>query len=111
MEVEKILRLVEAGFSKEEIKAMLTPAEPPKAEPKAEPKAGPKEEPKAEPKEEPKAEPSADIAKAVSEAIAEAFKPFEDIYNKMAKLAGMPSIMAPEPITDVNDIISKFFND
>lgn len=45
MKIDEILKLVNAGYSKDEIAAFDV-----KAEPKAEPKADPKAEPKAEPK-------------------------------------------------------------
>lgn len=46
MKIDEILKLVNAGYSKDEITAFDVAAEP-KAEPKAEPTAEPKAEPKA----------------------------------------------------------------
>lgn len=48
MKIDEILKLVNAGYSKDEIAAFDVTAEP-KAEPKAKPKAEPKAEPKAAP--------------------------------------------------------------
>lgn len=54
MKVEEVIKLIDAGYSKEEIDKMLQP-EP---EPKPDPKPDPKPEPKPDPK--PKAEPEID---------------------------------------------------
>ena len=51
-----------------------------------------------------------EISDAVSAAIAESFKPFEEIYNKLATLAGMPSISDVQP-KGIDDIISNFFKE
>ena len=66
MELEKIFKLVDAGFTKEEIiKLSGAGSEPAKEEPKEEPK---KEEPKEEPKkEEPAADPTHDMLKLIAD--------------------------------------------
>ena len=109
MTVDKLIALVEAGFTKDEIiklteretaapKFDVTNSETPKAETA-------KEEPKTEPaKEEVKTEPEA----AINAAIEKALKPFEELYNNMAKLAVMPSLENVEP-KGVEDIVDKFF--
>lgn len=118
MNVEKLLKLVEAGFTKDEIMKLTgtekTPAfdvtksdpEPVKETPKAEPA---KEMPKAEPVEEVKPE----VVKgytddAINAAIEKALKPFETLYNNMAKLAVNPSMDSVEP-KGLDDIIDNFF--
>lgn len=109
MNVEKLLKLVEAGFTKDEIMKLTgtekTP-EPVKETPKAEPA---KETPKAEPAEEVKPEVvKGDADDAINAAIEKALKPFETLYNNMAKLAAMPSLENVEP-KGVDDIVDKFF--
>ena len=69
LNTETVLKLIEKGFTHDEIMAMenQNTTEEPKAEPKEEPKTEPKEEPKVEPKEEPKQEVTAkDILDAIS---------------------------------------------
>lgn len=103
MELKDLMKLVDAGFSKDEIMklaAVGTKEEPAKEEQKAEEI---KEEPKAE---EPKApeDPNAGIA----EAIKEAMKPFEAMYEKMALMAGKPSFEKIQP-KGIDDVIDDFF--
>ena len=104
MELKDLMKLVNAGFSKEEI-MKLAAAGAPKEEPaKEEPKAEKiKEEPKAE---EPKApeDPNAGIA----EAIKEAMKPFQSMYEKMSLMAGTPSFEKIQP-KGIDDVIDDFF--
>lgn len=54
MKVEEVIKLIDAGYSKDEIDKMLQPEPEPK--PKTEPDPEPDPEPKTEPKTEPKAE-------------------------------------------------------
>lgn len=54
MKVEEVIKLIDAGYSKEEIDKMLQP------EPDPEPKTEPEKEPDPEPKTEPKKEPAVD---------------------------------------------------
>ena len=64
LNTETVLKLIEKGFTHDEIMAMETPQnDPPKEEPKPEPKPEPpKEDPKPEPKPEPpKEEPKQDV--------------------------------------------------
>ena len=72
LNTETVLKLIEKGFTHDEIMAMEnqnTTVEP-KEEPKEEPKVEPKEEPKVEPKEEPKEEPKQEVtAKDILDAI------------------------------------------
>lgn len=47
MNIEQIIKMIDAGYTKEEIQKMTQPEPEPKQEPKQEPKAEPKQEPKA----------------------------------------------------------------
>ena len=55
MKVEEVIKLIDAGYSKDEIDKMLQPEQDP--EPKTEPKKEPDPEPKTEPKKEPEVDP------------------------------------------------------
>ena len=55
MKVEEVIKLIDAGYSKEEIDKMLQPEPEPK--PKTEPDPEPDPEPKTEPKPEPEIDP------------------------------------------------------
>ena len=55
MKVEEVIKLIDAGYSKDEIDKMLQPE--PDPEPKTEPKKEPDPEPKTEPKKEPEVDP------------------------------------------------------
>lgn len=108
MELKDLMKLVDAGFSKEEI-MKLAAADTPKEEPtKEEQKA---EEIKEEQKEEQKAEEqktSEDPSAGIAEAIKEAMKPFEAMYEKMALMAGKPSFENIQP-KGIDDVIDNFF--
>ena len=103
MDVNGILKLVEAGFTKDEIIKLSGVAKEPEVK-KAEPEPA-----KAEP-EPAKAEPekAEDYENKVNAAIEKALMPFKDLYNNMAKLAAMPSIDNVEP-KGIDDIIDSFF--
>lgn len=115
MNITDVKELLQAGFTASEIREMLADE---KEEAPAEPAAAPevkKEEaaPAAAPEKtiEPEKKDSAkEISDAVSAAIAESFKPFEEIYNKLATLAGMPSIADVQP-KGIDDIITNFFKE
>ena len=63
MKVEEVIKLIDAGYSKEEIDKMLQPEPEPKPDPEAEPKPDP--EPKAEPDIDPVLKELQDLKKAV----------------------------------------------
>ena len=67
MKVEEVIKLIDAGYSKDEIDKMLQPEpEPkPKTEPDPEPDPEPKTEPKAEPEIDPVLKELQDLKKAV----------------------------------------------
>lgn len=104
MELKDLMKLVDAGFSKEEIMKLAAAGtkkeEPAKEEQKAEEI---KEEQKAEEQKAPE-DPNAGIA----EAIKEAMKPFEAMYEKMALMAGKPSFDNIQP-KGIDDVIDNFF--
>jgi len=109
MNIQEVKELLAAGFTADEIRSMM-PAEK-KAEPEVKQEVKP-EEKAPEVKQEEKA-PEDNIAKisdAVSNAIAEGFKQFEGLYNKLATLAGMPSMDEVQP-KGIDDIISNFFKE
>lgn len=115
MNITDVKELLQAGFTASEIREMLADK---KEEAPAEPAAAPevKKEEAAEavapekPAEPEKKDSAKEISDAVSAAIAESFKPFEEIYNKLATLAGMPSISDVQP-KGIDDIISNFFKE
>ena len=63
MKVEEVIKLIDAGYSKEEIDKMLQPEPEPKPDPEPEPK--PDSEPKAEPEIDPVLKELQDLKKAV----------------------------------------------
>lgn len=112
MNITDVKELLQAGFTAAEIREML--ADKKEAAPEVKPEAAPEVKeaaPAAEKPTEPEKKDSAkEISDAVSAAIAESFKPFEEIYNKLATLAGMPSISDVQP-KGIDDIISNFFKE
>ena len=84
MELEKIFKLVDAGFTKEEIiKLSGAGSEPAKEEPKEEPK-------KEEPKEEPKEDPTHDMLKLIADKFDELKSSIQqdNINNSNNKMVG-----------------------
>ena len=63
MKVEEVIKLIDAGYSKDEIDKMLQPEPEPKPDPEPEPKLDP--EPKAEPEIDPVLKELQDLKKAV----------------------------------------------
>ena len=63
MKVEEVIKLIDAGYSKDEIDKMLQPEPEPKPDPEPEPKPDP--EPKAEPEIDPVLKELQDLKKAV----------------------------------------------
>lgn len=104
MELKDLMKLIDAGFTKDEIVKLAAAGtkkeEPVKEEQKAEEI---KEEQKAEEQKAPE-DPNAGIA----EAIKEAMKPFEAMYEKMALMAGKPSFDNIQP-KGIDDVIDNFF--
>lgn len=108
MEAKDVLELVKAGFSKEEIMILAKSAKEPEKAPDPKPEPEKAQEPEKAPEEQPEEKPAADPQEAVNAAVKEALKPFEDLYDHMAKLAGMPSINDVQP-KSIDDIVDNFF--
>ena len=122
MEAKDVLELVKAGFSKEEIMILARSSKEtekaPEEKPELKEELKPEKASEAMPEETDKkvkaaaekffAAPAADPQEAVNAAVKEALKPFEDLYDHMAKLAGMPSIDNVQP-KSIDDIVDNFF--
>lgn len=103
MTVEDIMKLVNAGFTKDEIIKLGTPAADKKP---TEPAPAPASEP--EPQDGKPAEGGEpDIMGAVNKRLEEMEKSLKD-YVKSQKVFSIPDI---KPVTDVTDIITKFFKE
>lgn len=115
MNITDVKELLQAGFTAAEIREMLAdkkeeaPAEPAAAPEGKKEGAAPAAAPE-KPAEPEKKDSAKELSDAVSAAIAESFKPFEEIYNKLATLAGMPSIADVQP-KGIDDIITNFFKE
>ena len=118
MDSDKVLKLVEAGFTAAEIRSMLSssPAQPVEStslqplspEPTgsvdaAEPAEAPVEEA-------PKLDPIAELKTEIGNQIAQAMKAQQESINKIAKLAGMPSLDNVQP-KGIEDIVRNFFKE
>lgn len=118
MNPENVLKLVEAGFTAEEIRGMLkpqTPDSPASASLPLSPEpTGAAITEEAAPAEAPVEEKTDAVAQAVDKALSERLDQinsgFEQMYKNMQKLAGMPSMADIQP-KGVEDIISKFFKE
>ena len=103
MELKDIIVLSKAGFTKDEIMALLD-NRPPAADP--EPPAAEPEQPEAANPEEKDFDKN--IEEILNKKVEEALAPFNAVYDKMAKLANMPSLPSVEP-KGIEDVISNFF--
>lgn len=120
METDKVLKLVEAGFTAAEIRSMINssssaqPVESASLEPLSpEPTSADDAAAEAEaPVEEPAVKPDIlDALKAdIGEQIAQAMKAQQESINKIAKLAGMPVMDNVQP-KGIDDIIRGFFKE
>lgn len=105
MNIEDVKKLIDAGFSAEEIRSMMNAPSSSSDMPEAAPAEAPEAPQEAAPEvKTAPAAPAFDIAAEVKKAL----QPFEDLYNKMSMLAGMPSIQDVQP-KGIDDIITKFF--
>lgn len=117
MDVNAIVKLIDAGFTKEEIIKLTTPSvslETPAAPKAAEESSSAAEAPVPEkaPEEAPTPSEGAapkDISDIITEKISESLKPFEVLYSKMSTLAGMPAMGSVEP-RGIDDIIRGILN-
>ena len=117
MEFEKVMKLIDAGFTADEIRAMNAKAEAPKETPKEAPKEAPKETPKEAPKEAPKETPTDRPKEEAKEAPKDEkpayIKELEDHVNelfasmdKLSKVIVNPSIADVKPV-GIEDVIKK----
>ncbi len=121
MDIEKVFKLLDAGFKADEIRSMLSssPAqsavsassqplspEPTAADPEPAAAEAPVEEHPAEEKPDPIAALKADIGKQISQAM----KQQQESINKLAKLMGMPSMDNVQP-KGIDDIVRNFFKE
>lgn len=104
MNKEEVLTLINAGFSADEIRSMLTPDRDNVSLSSEEAPAELREFQQEAAPEQKEEKPPFDIAAEVKKAL----QPFEDLYKHMSKLAGMPSLDGVAP-KGVDDIISGFF--
>lgn len=118
MDSEKVLKLVEAGFTAAEIRSMLNSSSPAQPVESAslvtlspEPTAADDAAAAAEaPVEEAKPDPIAELKTEIGEQIAQAMKAQQESINKIAKLAGMPSLDNVQP-KGIDDIVRNFFKE
>lgn len=127
MNANDVLKMIDAGFTADEIRKMTATADSvshvasssPEIKKEAEDKAAsapaaPVEEKKEAPAAEEKGSKPEDvmdsIKKAISEQIAANMKSYEDNMAKIMKMAGMPSLDDVKP-KGIEDIISNFFKE
>ena len=110
MEFEKVMKLIDAGFTADEIRAMTANAEAPKATPKEAPKEEPKEAPKEAPtdrtKEEAKAEAPKDEKPAYIKELEDHVNELFASMDKLSKVIVNPSIADVKPV-GIEDVIKK----
>ena len=124
MNANDVLKMIDAGFTADEIRKMTATADSvshvesssPEIKKEAGDKAAsapaaPVEEKKEAPAaEEKKEDPMDSIRKAISDEIAATMKSYEDNMAKIMKMAGMPSLDDVKP-KGIEDIISNFFKE
>ena len=109
MKLEHLITLLQAGYTKDEISALLKAEHPEpekeakeatetKPEPKAEPKQEPKAEPKQEPKEEPKTEPVPEYIKQLTASM--------DALKKAVEVSNLQAGRQPEKKRTVEEILA-----
>lgn len=109
MTVDEILKLIDAGFTRDEIKAMEHPAPAPEMPAPAEESPAPEAAAAAPAQAEaPETSSSAD---AFMQMFDERMKQMTDIVNRAAKVAGMPSIDEGIKPKGIDDIVSDFFKE
>ena len=102
MNVEQIMKLIDAGFTKEEIMGFSEPVNDPKPNPGNDPK--PVNDPKPNPGNDPKPENDPKPADDMSAVLA-AIKATNENISKLALMQGVKNIPAPE---SVDDILTQF---
>ena len=109
MKLENLITLLNAGYTKDEISALLQAEHPdpkkeakeatePKTEPKAEPATEPKTEPKAEPDKDQKTEPVPEYIKQLTASM--------DALKKAVEVSNLQAGRQPEKKRTVEEILS-----
>ena len=112
MTVDQVLKLIDAGYTAAEIKAMDMPAPDPKPEPapapdpKPEPAPAPDPKPDPAPAPDPKPEPAPDPLDAIKAQL----QGLTDVVEKMSKSIVMPTLDDVTPL-GIEDIITNFFKE
>ena len=102
LNTETVLKLIDKGFTHDEIMAMENQKEEPKTEPKEEPKEEPKTEPKEEPKEEPKTEPKQEVTgQQILEAILALGKQVQTGQAQGARLPELKELTADDVLAQM----------
>ena len=102
MTVDQVLKLIDAGYTAAEIKAMDMPAPDPKPEPAPAPDPKPDPAPAPDPKPEPAPDPL--------DAIKAQLQGLTDVVEKMSKSIVMPTLDDVTPL-GIEDIITNFFKE
>lgn len=104
MELNDVIALAKAGFTKEDIEKFSSFSNTPAAAaPKVDAEPAPAAAPAAAPEPETSAEPAPDPFAAFNEAAAKALEQFQEKINNIQMIAGMPSInnVAPKGSDDI----------
>lgn len=115
MTVQEIFKLLDAGFTAAEIRAM-DPDEQPDPAPAADPKPEEKPAPAAEPAADPAPEAPASSSQPASsgpdplDAIKQQIQGLTDVVDKMSKAIIMPNMDNVKPL-GIEDIITNFFKE
>lgn len=114
MTVDQVLKLIDAGYTAAEIKAMETPAPDPKQEPAPapdpKPEPAPTPDPKPEPAPTPDPKPEPAPAPDPLDAIKAQLQGLTDVVEKMSKSIIMPTLDDVTPL-GIEDIITNFFKE
>lgn len=115
MNIDDIITLTKAGWSKDEIiklsaQLQVSSTGPAPEQPAAAEQPAPAPEPLkvTQPVTEQDVIKPEDLGSVIEAKIGEAFKPFENLYNQIAVKANMPTIGAIEP-KGIEDIVNDFF--
>ena len=110
MTAEKIFKLLDAGFTADEIRALdaedLTPAPTPAPDPAPDPTPTPAPDPAPDPTPTPAPDPAPDPLDAIKLQISN----LTDVVDKMSKKLVMPNMDDVKPL-GIEDIISNFFKE
>lgn len=110
METKDILKLIDAGFTADEIRAMLAPATDTPQDPAPEPEEKPASAPEAAPAAGDPEPAPVDPYKEAFEAINKQMAEMADNITKISKAAFMPSMGDVKPV-GIEDVITRFFKE